>query len=175
MNLDQIFDSLILLLLMTLIVVFFYFAKAVLHLMLQLNKNSTEALSRNFRSLHKNIQDSVQSKFIELSPSTESIVELAIEVWRLEKRVEKANDNLTDDQNKAFSNSLSKLHRFLDKNDIAVQDYTNHKYNDGLNLDVLSIEKDPTIAESIIKETHEPAVIQKGQIIKKAKVVVLEK
>jgi hypothetical protein len=39
----------------------------------------------------------------------------------------------------------------------------------------LSIEKDPSITESVIKETHEPAVLHKGQVVKKAKVVVLEK
>jgi SepF-like predicted cell division protein (DUF552 family) len=44
-----------------------------------------------------------------------------------------------------------------------------------MNLDILSIEKDPSISESVIKETHEPAVLHKGQVVKKAKVVVLEK
>jgi hypothetical protein len=63
----------------------------------------------------------------------------------------------------------------LDKNDISVVDYTDNKYNEGLNLDILSIEKDPKIPHSIVKETHEPAVMHKGQLIKKAKVVVLEK
>lgn len=132
-------------------------------------------LSRRLLFLHKHISDSVQSKFIDVSPSTQSLVEAAIEVWRLEKRISKVSKDLSEDQNKAFENSITKLNRFLDKNDITVADYTDQKYNEGLNLDVLSIDKDKNVTESIIKETHEPAVFHKGQLIKKAKVVVLEK
>lgn len=125
--------------------------------------------------LNKNIKNTVEPKFLDLSPSTNSLIELAIEVWRIEKRLAKATESLTDDQNKAFENSTAKLRRFLDKNDITFTDYTDQKYNEGLNLDILSIEKDPSITESVIKETHEPAVLHKGQVVKKAKVVVLEK
>jgi len=128
-----------------------------------------------FRVTNKRIRDSVQSRFLELSPSTQSIVELAVEVWRLEKRLLKASEGLSEDQNKAFLNSITKLQRYLEKNDISITDYTDQKYNEGLNLDILSIEKDPSITESVIKETHEPAVMHKGQLIKKAKVVILEK
>ncbi len=135
----------------------------------------TSKLSKRLLFLHKHISDSVQSNFIELNPTTQSLVEAAVEVWRLEKRVSKISGDLSDDQNKAFENSITKLKRFLDKNDITFTDYTDEKYNEGLNLDVLSIDKDKNVAESIIKETHEPAVFHKGQLIKKAKVVVLEK
>ncbi len=128
-----------------------------------------------FRVTNKNIRDSVQSKFLELTPSSQSLVELAVEVWRLEKRLQKSSESLSEDQNKAFDNSLAKLQRYLEKNDISLTDYTDKKYNEGMNLDILSIEKDPDIPHSIIKETHEPAVLHKGQLIKKAKVVVLEK
>jgi hypothetical protein len=66
------------------------------------------------------------------------------------------------------------MKRFLDKNDIDVIDYTNKKYNEGLNLDVLAVEKDSNLKEAIIKETHEPAITLKGKIVKKAKVILLE-
>ena len=135
----------------------------------------TKKFTRRLLLLHKHISNSVQSKFLDVTPSTQSLIDAAIEIWRLEKRVSKVTKDLTEDQNKAFENSISKLKRFLDKNDITFADYTDQKYNEGLNLDVLSIEKDKSVAESIIKETHEPAVFHKGQLIKKAKVVVLEK
>lgn len=128
-----------------------------------------------FVQLNRNLRNSVEPKFLDLSPSTNSLVELAVEVWRIEKRMAKAAESLSDDQNKAFENSTVKLRRFLDKNDITFTDYTDQKYNEGLNLDILSIEKDSSISESVIKETHEPAVLHKGQVVKKAKVVVLEK
>lgn len=128
-----------------------------------------------FKITNRNIRDSVQIKFLELAPSSQSLVELAVEVWRLKKRLQKSSESLSEDQNKAFENSLTKLQRYLEKNDISLTDYTDKKYNEGMNLDILSIEKDPDIPHSIIKETHEPAVLHKGQLIKKAKVVVLEK
>lgn len=128
-----------------------------------------------FIQLNKNIKNTVEPKFVDLSPSTNSLIELAIEVWRIEKRLVKASESLSDDQNKAFENSNAKLLRFLNKNDITFTDYTDQKYNEGLNLDILSIEKDSSITESVIKETHEPAVFYKGQVVKKAKVVVIEK
>ncbi len=138
-------------------------------------KYSIKLSQESFRVINKNITDSVKSQFINLTPSTQSLVDLAVEIWRLEKRIQKSAESLSDDQNKAFQNSVAKLQRYLDKNDISVIDYTDNKYNEGLNLVVLDIEKDPDIPHSIVKDTHEPAVMYKGQLIKKAKVVVLEK
>ncbi len=85
-----------------------------------------------YRSTNKNIRNAVQIKSIELSPSTQSMVELAVEVWRLEKRLVKAAEKLSEDQNKAFQNSIAKMRRYLDKNDISFADYTDQKYNEGL-------------------------------------------
>jgi hypothetical protein len=133
------------------------------------------SLTSQAEATNKSIRDVVEPKFLDISPSSSSLIELAIEVWRVEKRTAKAGESLSDDQNKAFENSVTKLKRFLDKNDITFTDYTDQKYNEGLNLDVLSIEKDDGISDSVIKETHEPAIFHKGQLIKKAKVVVLEK
>jgi len=138
---------------------------------IQLNYN----VENQAKSINKNIRNVVEPKFLDISPSSSSLIELAVEVWRIEKRTTKAAESLSEDQNKAFENSITKLKRFLDKNDITFADYTDQKYNEGLNLDVFSIDKDTTVKESIIKETHEPAVFHKGQLIKKAKVVVLEK
>ncbi len=129
----------------------------------------------SFLAMNKKIDDTVKIHFIDISPSSQSLIDLAVEVWRIEKRFAKAKENLSDDQNKAFENSTNKLNRFLQKNDITYVDYTDQKYNEGLNLDVLDIEKDENAVESIIKDTHEPAVFHMGKLIKKAKVVVSEK
>lgn len=128
-----------------------------------------------FILLDKQIKTSILPHSLALSPSDQSLIELAIEIWRLEKRTRKVSEKLTEDDNKAFQNSIFKFNRYLEKNDINVIDYTGKKYNDGLNLDVINIEKDPNLSKSIIKETHEPAVMCKGVLIKKAKVIVHEK
>ncbi len=60
-----------------------------------------------------------------------------------------------------------------EKYDIEIRDYTNQKFNEGLNLDILSVEKDPAIAEPMVKETVEPTILCKGQVVKKAKIILL--
>ena len=54
-----------------------------------------------------------------------------------------------------------------------IVDYKNQKYNDGLNLDIVGVEKDPSITESIIKEIKEPTIMLKGQVVHKAKIILL--
>lgn len=106
---------------------------------------------------------------------TQDLTDLAIELWRLEKRLKKVNEKLSEDENKAFRNSIEKLGRFVKKNDLEVIDYTGQTYNVGMNLDILASEKDSQLEQDIIFETHEPAVSHKGILIKKAKVIIHEK
>lgn len=166
--------TIIILVLLLTIALFFSVKMAKKHFNL-LNKQITDTVEQSVGLLNNQIKNSIEPKFIDVSPSTQNLVEMAVETWRLEKRIGKVSADLSDDQNKAFENSVTKFKRFLDKSDITFADYTDQKYNEGLNLDVLSIEKDSSISDSIIKETHEPAVFHRGQLIKKAKVVVLEK
>ncbi len=63
----------------------------------------------------------------------------------------------------------------MDKNDIEIVDHTNQKFNEGINLDILAVEKSSDILESIIKETKEPTILHKNQVVHKGKVIILEK
>lgn len=174
MNMTVLLYIIIILVLLLTVALFFSVKMAKNHFNL-LNKQIKKTVEQNVDLLNKQIKNSIEPKFIDVSPNTQNLVEIAVETWRLEKRIGKVSADLSDDQNKAFENSVTKFKRFLDKSDITFADYTDQKYNEGLNLDVLSIEKDSSISDSIIKETHEPAVFHRGQLIKKAKVVVLEK
>ena len=111
---------------------------------------------------------------IELVP-THDIADLAIALWRLDKRLTKIEEKLSDDENKALRNSADKIRRFVQKNNVEVADYAGQVYNEGMNLDILSIEKDSQLKQSVIYETHEPAITHKGVLIRKAKVIVHEK
>lgn len=124
-------------------------------------------------TLREEIKFSIQPKAIEMSFSVEALVELAVEVWRIEQRLAKVSSGLSDIQRKGLESSVQKLRRYLEKYDIEIRDYTNQKFNEGLNLDVLSVEKDPAITEPIIKETVEPTIMCKGQVVKKAKIILL--
>lgn len=132
-------------------------------------------LKRGFLTIQNQILSSIVPRHIRIEPSAQDLIDLAIELWRLEKRINKTVDKVSEDESKAFQNSIIKLQRYLQKNDIEVTDYTGQNFNEGMNLDILSMEKDPTLKQNIIFETHEPAVIHKGILIKKARVVVHEK
>lgn len=98
---------------------------------------------------------------------------LALEVWRLERRLAKSTE-LKDVNAKALQNSVTKLKKTLDKHRIEVRDYTGEKYSEGMTVDVISVEQDENQQGSVIKETFEPAVIQHDKMIKPAKVIVLK-
>jgi hypothetical protein len=119
------------------------------------------------------IKSSVSPKFMNVSVEASEIADLAIEIWRIEQRISKSSSSLPENQLKGLENSILKLRRYLEKYDIEIVDYKNHKYNDGLNLDILSVEKDPSISEPVVKETVEPTIMLKGQLIRKAKIILL--
>ncbi|MCX6757237.1 MAG: hypothetical protein NTW35_03815 [Candidatus Nomurabacteria bacterium] len=143
------------------------------------NKRKNRSGIDKFEELHKKIREDIKfaisPKFIELSMGVNELVDLAVEIWRIEQRIIKVTDILPENQKKGLENSISKLKRYISNYDIEVIEYTNQKFNDGLNLDILSVEKDPNIEISIVKETVEPTVLVKGQVVKKAKVILLSK
>ncbi len=126
-----------------------------------------------YKKISEDIKYSVTPKFVELSLGVNDLVDLAVEVWRMEQRVAKSASSLPENQLKGLENSIQKLKRYLEKYDIEIVDYKNQKYNEGLNLDILSVEKDPTLPEPMIKETVEPTIMLKGQVVRKAKIILL--
>lgn len=132
-------------------------------------------LDEMYSKIRNDINFAVAPNSINLAPSTDDFMQFAVEVWRIEQRMVKLQTNLPENQKKALENSIQKLKRYFEKYDIEVIDYTNQKFNDGLNLDVLSVEKDPAVTEPIIKETVEPTIMYRGQVVRKAKIIVLTK
>lgn len=115
----------------------------------------------------------IPPEFIDISIQTSDLIEHAIDMWRLERRLVKALPLLPEEQRTNINNSLQKLKRYLDKNNIEILDHTNQKYDEGQNLEVLAAEKDPNIKESIIKETKEPTILYKGQVVHIGKVIIV--
>lgn len=126
-----------------------------------------------YLKIREEIKYAVTPKFIDLSIGVSELIELATEVWRIEQRLTKVVDVLPENQRKGLENSVHKLKRYISKYDIEIIDYTNQKFNDGLNLDVLSIEKDVNALVPMVKETVEPTILCKGQVVKKAKVILI--
>ena len=109
---------------------------------------------------------------MQLTPDAASLVELAVEIWRMEQRLGKATNVLPENLKRGTDNSILKFKKYLEKYDIEIIDYAGQKYNDGLNIEILSVEKDPSVTERTIKETVEPAITCRGRVIKKAKVIL---
>ncbi len=126
-----------------------------------------------YKKISEEIKYAVAPKSINLNASVTELIELATEVWRIEQRLAKVADILPENQRKGLENSVHKFKRYISNYDIEIVDYTNQKFNDGLNLDVLSVEKDQSVTTPTVKETVEPTILVKGQVVKKAKIILL--
>jgi hypothetical protein len=159
------------------VVVVILFLLTILYLLTRRSQNKEGRKLDKFDELYKKISEEIRyavaPKFINLNASVTELVELATEVWRIEQRLLKIVDILPENQRKGLENSVHKLKRYISNYDIEIVDYTNQKFNDGLNLDVLSVEKDQNIKTPVVKETVEPTILVKGQVIKKAKIILL--
>src|SRR3989344_6692058 len=166
-------NNLIPILIAILVLIILFFVALVL---LRKNKplQKIDKFDKLFLQIRDEIRYSIAPKFVELSIGVNDLVDLAVEVWRMEQRVAKSASNLPEQQLKGLDNSIQKLKRYISKYDIEIVDYKNQKYNDGLNLDILSVEKDPSLSEPTIKETVEPTVLCKGQVVRKAKIILLK-
>ena len=146
-------------------------------LLLRRSQNRSDSRQDRFDELYtklsQEIKFAVAPKSLQLSVSANELVELAMEIWRMEQRLTKVADTLPENHRKGLENSMLKLKKYISNYDIEIVDYTNQKFNDGLNLDVLSVEKDPTVATPTVKETVEPTILVKGQVVKKAKIILL--
>lgn len=142
-------------------------------LLLKSSRRKTDKIEEIYQKLREEIRFAVAPKSIQLSVGVNDLVELATEVWRVEQRVVKFLDTLPENHKKGLENSLLKLKKYIAKYDVEIIDYTNQRFNDGLNLDILSVEKDSSITTPTVKETVEPTILVKGQVVKKAKIILL--
>lgn len=136
-------------------------------------KRKEDKFEQLYQKIKEEIKFAVAPKFMEISLGVNELVDLAVEVWRMEQRIAKSSSSLPENQLKGLENSIQKLRRYLEKYDVEIIDYKNQKYNPGLNLDVLSVEKNTDLPESIVKETVEPTIMCKGQVVRKAKIILM--
>ena len=112
-----------------------------------LTKNDT-ARNGDAGDIYERIKNDIKFTFepmVDIQLGVEEIVDLAVEVWRMEQRLSKASENIPEIHQRSLSNSINRLKSYLNKYDVEIHDYTGQKYNDGLNFDILSREQDPTL------------------------------
>jgi molecular chaperone GrpE (heat shock protein) len=96
---------------------------------------------------------------------------LAIDIWTLERKIHKTKKEVGEDTYKSIANSFNKLRGYLDRQNVEIFDLTGKKYDDGLNVDVLSVISEGNDS-AIITETIEPMVKHNSRVVKRAKVIV---
>jgi|SaaInlStandDraft_4_1057021.scaffolds.fasta_scaffold11974_2 hypothetical protein len=122
-----------------------------------------------------NIKNSIEPKFLEIaiSPDSNKIILLAIDIWRLEERITNISD--IDNSNKEkINNSINRVKKYVGENKITIKWYNWDKYSNEINVYDLKWTEPTTKEEenNIIKDTIEPAVFIDWKIIKKAKIII---
>ena len=130
---------------------------------------------KGFAKTERQIKRSIEPKSLDILPSAKNMIDLAVELWKLDKRMKNISGKLSDDEKKLLSNSLDRLKRFLQVNDIKTEDYEGLVYNEGMNVKVMHVEKEHNVPRSIIGETIKPAIGRKGVLVSQAEVVIYEK
>ena len=106
------------------------------------------------------------------TPSQKEMIDLAVNVWRIEKGLSNLEKNNEDADTKRIENSVEKIKEILKDNNIVIIDHTGEKYNDGRNLEVYDVEKDSSIENPMVVKTIEPSIMSDGCVIQKGKVVI---
>ena len=130
---------------------------------------------KGFAKTERQIKRSIEPKSLDILPSAKNMIDLAVELWKLDKRMKNISGKLSDDEKKLLGNSLDRLKRFLQVNDIETEDYEGLVYNEGMNVKVMHVEKEHNVPRSIIGETIKPAIGRKGVLVSQAEVVIYEK
>ena len=103
--------------------------------------------------------------------ATQKQIDLALIVWSLKKYSNKLiNENSLEEKSRPLKSNLAKLEQFLNSLNISIIDYTDQKYNEGMNLDVIDTIKTDTEFDKI-KETIEPSIVINDVLVKKARVI----
>lgn len=97
------------------------------------------------------------------------LIDLAVDVWKLDKNVKKA---ISLDENMPIKSSLGKLFSYLGYYGIEVRDCTGEKYHENMNVRILSTEEIEDQAFPIVLETVKPAVIVNGKLVSHASVII---
>lgn len=124
--------------------------------------------------LHR-IRTSIEPKFLEIaiSPETNKLINLWIDTWRLESRLNEIN-GLSDLEKEKIENSINRVKKYTSDYNFEIKAFNWEKYSEEINIYELKATEDTNSPELdwIIKDTIEPAVLNNWNIIKQAKIVV---
>lgn len=128
------------------------------------------------KKLSRQIKESVEPKFLDIaiSPESQKLISLAIDIWRLEWKI--YNSGIPKDWIEAekIKTSLERLKKFTYDYGISIKDFIWEKYVNEINFLELKWTEETTDSSKdwIIKDTIEPVVYINWTVVKTAKVIV---
>ena len=108
----------------------------------------------------------------ELISSIELVSSLAIEMWRLNKRIDKACvENNIDN---SIVDQIQRIKDIFRKQEVEICEHTDADYNDGMSVKVLHVEEVDNLPPGKMKvlETVKPSVYFKGKVISHGEIIV---
>lgn len=112
--------------------------------------------------------------------SNSDLVELAIQTWRLEKRVQSMDPTVDARAFKQFTDSVRRFTKLLERFSTAYEDVTNKPFTSGwqevevVNWDEPDATPAPVAAGPWVKQTISPIVRRQGIVIKTGQVICVD-
>lgn len=108
----------------------------------------------------------------ELISSIKLVSLLAIEMWRLDKRIDKARAENTIDN--SIVDQIQRIKDIFRKQKIEICEHTDSDYNDGMSIKVLHVEEVDNLPPGKMRvlETVKPSVYFNGKVISHGEVIV---
>jgi hypothetical protein len=108
------------------------------------------------------------------------LVEIAVQLWRLDQRVQRVATGGSDPELRRLSDSVKRLRGALERLEVDFEDPLHREYNDGwLEVEVVAWEQPDAPPPSgvqgpWVKQTLRPIVRRSGQLISRGEVVVTQ-
>ena len=112
--------------------------------------------------------------------SNSDLVELAIQTWRLEKRVQSMDPSVDNRAFKQFTDSVRRFAKLLERFSTEYEDVTNKPFTSGwqevevVNWDEPDATPPPVAAGPWVKQTISPIVRRQGIVIKTGQVICVD-
>ena len=98
---------------------------------------------------------------------------VAEEVWRLERRLERVAVQVGDDPLDSVRDALQRLKDLLDESGVRALDHDGERYMEGVRLDVLHVEGEPTEDSPLcVIRTVRPTILADGQVVASGQVIL---
>lgn len=103
--------------------------------------------------------------------SQQNLIDIALTFWSIKKYSSKLiSENNLEEKSRPLKSNFAKFENLLNSINVKIFDYTNQKYNEGMNVDIIDTVKSDTPV-SFIKETIEPSIIINDILVKRARVI----